>query len=561
MTTFWKTPIFSVGSSSLLVLFVAFNTFPAFAQNTQTVIDFASLSQLGIAGQFNGISTYSPNGNVSRLNPSVDSLIRKTKNTLELIGYTSLGGSINTMCYMPTKRGNDVEAQSYIFVAGNFTHIGGVEVNNIAMYDPTTRAFSPLAKGLDGAIYDIHCDSNRNIVYVGGAFTGPVPTNPLDEYSLLQSFGGSLATWSNGNWTGFSFKGLNGPVYTIGASDNSSSIFFGGSFNATADGAQNMAPNTQEVNLSTASISAGNSADTTGFSNPKNVICSENSDTANNIWLLRDNMPGYWWAQLPVTVTPSLLRIKNTNYEGRGTKTFRVLSIPGNLVLPLSYYNSTTQKTVACSEECPLDQEPSLPFAEFRIIQTTSPITLSGINIEILSWYGAGGGLGKVQLYQSEIVVHAVKEYNYPNCTASSQSLNYGVSLTGDWESQIQQGSSKSILSYTVKNSEDNAVSITYIPFIPESGYYEIWASIPGCYAAECTDRILADYSLTLTKSAKEPIINTISQNDLFDNVVPVYMGYVMASSADFQPKIVMTISKKNNLRTGNIFVADAIQF
>ncbi|KAK9766136.1 hypothetical protein K7432_005011 [Basidiobolus ranarum] len=561
MSHSWKNCYFSPRSSSLLVI-LAFYTLPSLAQSSQTVLDFSSLSQLSIAGQFNGISTYSPNSNVSRLNPNVDSLIRKTKNTLELVGYTSVGGSINAMCNMPSKQGGgDVDLQAQIFVAGNFTHIGGVEVNNIALYDPSTRLFSPLVKGLDGPIYDLYCDASRNIVYVGGAFTGPVPVNISDKYGLLQTFGGSIAMWSNGNWTGFGFKGLNGPVYTIGASNTSSSIFFGGNFNSTADGAQNMAPNIQEVNLINATISGGNSASTTGFSNPKNVICSGDSDTVNNIWLMRDNMPGYWWAQFSTPITPSLLRIKNTNYEGRGTKTFRLFSFPGNLIIPLSYYDPNTRKTVTCSDECPLNHDPSLPFQDFRIIQGDKPTTLSGINIDILSWYGAGGGFGKIQLYQSEIVVHAINEYNNPACASSSQPIKSSVSLTGSWERQTEPDSSKSILSYTVKNSKDNKASITYTPFIPESGYYEIWASIPGCYDDDCEDRISVDFSLTLTKSAKQSVTNTIPQNNNFDNVVPIYMGYVTASSANFQPKVVATISKKSKIKTGNVFVADAIQF
>ncbi|ORX90157.1 hypothetical protein K493DRAFT_318156 [Basidiobolus meristosporus CBS 931.73] len=547
-----KKPYLSTRTSSLLILFSIY-TLPCLAQSNQVVLDFSSLSQLEITGQFNGISTYSPNGNVSTLDPNVDSLIRKTKNTLELIGYTSVGGKIHSLCSMPsTKGGGGADPQAYIYVGGNFTHIGGVEVNNIALYDPSTKSFSPLIKGLDGPVYDMYCDPSRNIVYVGGAFVAPVPVNPLDKYSLLTTFGGSIAKWTNGNWTAFNFKGFNGPVYTIGASSASSSLFFGGSFNSTADGIQNMAPNTQEVNFNNASISGGNSASTSGFSNPRNVICGGNTDAINNIWLMRDNMPGYWWAQFPVTITPSLLRIKNTNYEGRGTKTFRLLSFPDNLIIPLTYYDPITQQTVACSSECPLNHDPNLPFQEFRIVQGSRPFTVSGINLEILSWYGAGGGLGKIQLYQSEIVTHAIKELNYPSCSPASLSTNSGVSLTGIWESQAQVDSSKEVLSYTIRNSRDNKSSVTYTPFIPESGYYEIWASIPGCFENECDNRVPVDFTLTLTKSAKQPVTNTIAQNSTFDTIVPLYMGY---------PKVVMTVSKNSKINAGNVLVADAIQF
>jgi hypothetical protein len=38
---------------------------------------------------------------------------------------------------------------------------------------------------------------------------------------------------------------------------------------------------------------------------------------------MRDNMPGFWRAEFSVKEIPSMIGIRNTNFEGRGTKAFR----------------------------------------------------------------------------------------------------------------------------------------------------------------------------------------------------------------------------------------------
>lgn len=70
-------------------------------------------------------------------------------------------------------------------------------------------------------------------------------------------------------------------------------------------------------------MSAGNGAVSGNFSNPSSIICPSTNGTENTPWLLQDGVPGYWEASFAYPIQPSVFRIANTHYEGRGTQTFR----------------------------------------------------------------------------------------------------------------------------------------------------------------------------------------------------------------------------------------------
>jgi hypothetical protein len=67
----------------------------------------------------------------------------------------------------------------------------------------------------------------------------------------------------------------------------------------------------------------------------------------------------------------------------------------------LSYVDLVTQQTIQCSENCTLSNDTA--YQDFTVVDTLS---VSGIRININSWFGAGGGLGYVQIFQSGISVN-----------------------------------------------------------------------------------------------------------------------------------------------------------
>jgi hypothetical protein len=72
-----------------------------------------------------------------------------------------------------------------------------------------------------------------------------------------------------------------------------------------------------------------------------------------------------------------------------------ILALGSNEYFDLSYIDPLTQQTVQCSEDCTLS---NATYEDFTVLSTKS---VNGIRININSWYGSGGGLGYVQIFQS----------------------------------------------------------------------------------------------------------------------------------------------------------------
>lgn len=116
--------------------------------------------------------------------------------------------------------------------------------------------------------------------------------------------------------------------------------------------------------------------------------------TTGSPWYLQDGVPGYWDANFINPVQPTVFRLANTHTD-RGTVSFNILALGLNEYYNLSYVDPATQQTVQCSTECILSND---TYQDFTVMD---PMTSSGVRININSWYGQGGGLGFVQIFQS----------------------------------------------------------------------------------------------------------------------------------------------------------------
>ena len=72
----------------------------------------------------------------------------------------------------------------------------------------------------------------------------------------------------------------------------------------------------------------------------------------------------------------------------------RVTSIPDNDVLALTYNKPGTNETEQCSNSCPLSTDPTVAYQDFLF---NSP-TITGLEIVLTDWVGAGSGLHLLQL-------------------------------------------------------------------------------------------------------------------------------------------------------------------
>ncbi|KAF7731991.1 hypothetical protein EC973_007096 [Apophysomyces ossiformis] len=399
----------SINGLSLLLLLLSLSL-PQFAKTEPVqppVLKQAALGQLGFLGEYAGISPYKSATQFESINPVVSSIIlQDDDNIYNLIA--SVNGNITTTCYLS----HDDTAD--IYLAGSFTLLNNTLVNNIARFDTRTRTFATLDRGLNGSVYALFCDSASQTVYAGGDFTAPIGL--ADD--ILQAFGQGAAVWQNGNWHPVPWKGFNGPVYTIAQNSKRHTILFGGRFDATGDGQYYNANSSQPVNMGQPTvISSGNSALTGNYSDPNNIVCPNSTpQSSGKPWLLENNLPGYWEAAFAYPIQPSLFRLSNARFEGRGTGTFGIIAMGSNEYFQLSYIDPITQQITMCSENCTLSNDEQIAYQDFTVM---NPITTSGVRIYINSWYGAGGGLGNVQIFQSAQGQYSVYT-NTPGCVGSS---------------------------------------------------------------------------------------------------------------------------------------------
>ena len=345
-------------------------------------LDLSSLGQVALTGDFDSISLY------TYLQQSEDAF--KTNGTQSLITQLPNGdfattaaadGYIKALCPFIMQSGK----LAGVVVGGNFTELGGIQAPGAAMYT-TTGNIIPL-NGLNGTINAVLCDQDTNTVYVGGQFMGLNSTN-------------ALAWVGMSGWATLPFQGFNGPVNTI-IKEANGNIIFGGSFTGLGNSTTVMPEqlDQQVINIASANISSSSNSSTTGFDNPSNIVCKTNgSGGPGNTWLLEDNSPGWWRADMNFGYVPSLLRIWNTHQDGRGTQTFRFTAMPINGIMNFTYKDPDTGVENHCDARCPLSAKESVPYQDFRFINT---VGMSAFRIDISDWYGQGAGLDGIELFQN----------------------------------------------------------------------------------------------------------------------------------------------------------------
>lgn len=538
---------------SLISLAVSISSFAAspaaaisFTPAPAANLDLSQLGRVALAGDFSGISLYQFEGQNERpfrTNGSEELLARMPNGVFAAIVKTD--ATIRTMCTFDTGNG------TVVVMGGNFTSIRGsdpdataTQSTAMAIFDPATSAITPV-DGLSGQINALYCDQDHDAVYVGGTFVGANSTN-------------ALAWEGERGWVNLPFAGFNGPVTSITKASNGN-IIFGGSFTGLGNASTPSTPDGQIVNLATASITGGFSSTVQGFSDPKNIICkTSGEDGAGNTWLLADNTPGFWQAKFKYGFRPTKLRLYNTHQDGRGTKTFRYTALPINGIMNLTYIEPTTGRNATCTSECPLSDDKSIEFQDFHFI---NEIGMNEFRLDISAFYGSGGGLNGVEVFQDDIFSYAVKDFNEPTCAG----LEYPstATATGPWVETPSYTSTADYLTAQLQAPITNSTSVVFTPDIRESGHYSVNLYTPGCLQDNtCTTRghvrLTGQMTADPTKSA--PIDVDLFQTNNFDKYDQIYFGAIDASSDSFRPQVTMTPVAGQSLTTMT-FVAQRIGF
>ncbi len=486
-------------------------------------LDLTNLGRVGLAGDFNGISLYEfegQNENGFSTNGSQSILTRFPNG-----GFASLAAAdagIEAMCSFIMSNG----VMAGVVVGGNFTSLGGMESQGAAMFNPNTSAVIPLT-GLSGQVSALLCDEATNTVYVGGSFKGANSTN-------------AIAWVGTAGWTNLPFSGFNGPVTSISKASNGH-IIFGGAFTALGNATGFTKPDQQIINISGANISAVSSTTTSGFSDPTNIVCKTNgTDGGGNTWLLADNTPGTWKASFGFGFEPTMLRLWNTHLDGRGTQTWRYTAQPINGIMNFTYIDPATGQNASCSSECPLSSNSSVEYQDFHFVNV---IGMNGFQIDISAWYGSGGGLDGIELFENDIYAYAINEFNEPTC--ASISIASTASTTGPWSVTPSRDSSSEYLSASI-TSTTNA-SVVFLPDIKQSGNYSVNMYTPGCLQDNtCTSR--GQVNITGITSSGSGFNTEIFQTNNYDKYDQIYFGYIEAGSTSFRPSVTLSAASGQNI-------------
>ncbi|KAI0483022.1 cortical protein marker for cell polarity-domain-containing protein [Xylariaceae sp. FL0804] len=506
-------------------------------------LDVSNLGQMGIAGDFNGVSLYQYEGQSEQAfssNGSGQLMTRLPSGVF--IDLLSADASIQTMCVLGGQ----------VALGGNFTSLGGQQLAGIAWFNATSGEVSELAQ-LQGQVNSLLCDDANSKIYVGGSFQAMDSTNAV--------------TWvESQGWTSLPFAGFNGPVTSITELSNGH-IIFGGSFtglgNTTIPSSSN---DTQIINLSSANITTVQGSTTPGFSDPTNIICNAaGASGAGNTWLAEDNVPSTWRAAFGFGFEPSRLRLYNTQQDGRGTKTWRFTAQPNNGIMNFTYIDPQTNQNMSCTSQCPLSHDESVEYQDFFFVNT---IGMNAFKIDISDWYGDGAGLNGIQLFENNIFTYAIDDFNEPTCTAANITTPSTATATGPWTVTPSNLSNSEYLSAVLSAPiTSDAATVVFRPDIRESGDYIITLYTPGCQQdGTCSRRgqVQVTGILNSTNTTVQQLHDgtSIFQTNDFDKYDHIYIGHVDASSSSFRPEITLSPLPGQSLTSDDlVVVAERIGF
>ncbi|CZR50541.1 related to Pst1p [Phialocephala subalpina] len=502
-------------------------------------LDTSKLGSTALVGDFSGISLYQFEGQSEagfNTNGSQSVLSRFPNGGFANLAMADAG--IQAMCSFVMSNGQ----MAGVVVGGNFTSLGGMESPGAALFSTNNSAITPLT-GLSGQVSALLCDESSNTVYVGGSFKGANSTN-------------AIAWVGTAGWTNLPFAGFNGPVTSITKASNGH-IIFGGSFTGLGNATGPSLPDQQIINISSANITSGSSSTTTGFSDPTNIVCkTDGIDGAGNTWLLADNTPGFWKAKFQFGFQPTKLRLWNTHQDGRGTQTWRYTAMPINGIMNFTYIDPATGQNASCSSECPLSSNSSIKFQDFHFVNV---IGMNAFQIDISAWYGSGGGLDGIELFENDIFAYAIPSFNEPTCAGIAEASN--ATATGPWVISPSHSSVSEYLTASL-TGDSTAASVTFLPDIKQSGNYSVNIYTPGCIQDNsCANRGQVNITGVMSTGTSNAGFTTqIFQTNNFDKYDQIYFGYIEAGSSSFRPSVTLSPVAGQNLQNLTI-VAQRVGF
>jgi len=506
-------------------------------------LDLSKLGRVALAGNFTGVSLYEyeEQNELPYNNNGSESLLARMPNGA-FASIVTTDATIQTMCNITTERG------TYVVIGGNFTSVQGTQSIGMALFNPNTSEVQTLGDNISGQVNAVYCDQQTNTVYAGGNF---IAVNSTNAISWVETQG----------LTNLPFAGFNGPVTSIAKTSNGN-IIFGGSFTGLGNATTPSTPDGQVINLSTAKITAVGSSSRDGFGDPKNIVCKTGgSSGAGNTWLLEEGTAGAWKAEFGFGFRPTKLRLYNTHQDGWGTK-FWSFTLPDGGLANFTFVNQSGSNAT-CAERCPLSDDPNAQPQDFHFINNVGMDTFT---INIMDWYGLGGGLNGIELFGDDIFSYAINDFNEPSCAGLAHA-SFATPTEG-WKESESLNSQSRYLTWDLDGPtiSNRSASIVFTPDIRESGHYSVNLYTPGCIQDNsCSTR--GQVRVTGQMTANGTMIedqrdhpNIIWQTNDYDKYDQIYFGLIDASSDSFRPQV--TIAPVDGQQMESMtFVAQRVGF
>ncbi|KAJ3086546.1 hypothetical protein HK102_012945 [Quaeritorhiza haematococci] len=477
---------------NLIILLLAFTTQHSFAAN---VADYPSIDwgNLGLlVGQFDSASAFaSISLQTQQTTPRI--ILRHADGRAQELGGPT-EGLIRSVCAFPDK------PEDGWFLAGNFSAVGDAKEAGVARFNRNEGGFTATTLGFGGDFRTVLCDSLSGSVFIGGEFSTAAGMGSRGESFLSLN----IVRWYDGSWEPMPMKGLNGMVRDLLVDPSGDGIVVGGDFTATGDGTEGLDPLAQSVNY----IGMVSSSDTSDSLDAEDLACGTKGKgwTINKAFNPAAPLHSLRFTlRFPVTITAIVLKATNS---ASGTQLFR---------RPNTHLHGFVSARVQIDPD------------------------------NILHTFFERKADFKIRDY--DVVVHAFSDNN-PSCTIPDAPTPFlpTVTATGPWQ-QTPDFSLSMTLNPTTPPPEDT--SLRFTPFISDEGTYDVVIHTPPCGVSDVCGRRGTLRIQVFTQNAREPATtldldqNTISSNNTAPDgtlVSVVYTGNVVATSADFQPFVVVSL-------------------
>lgn len=241
-----------------------------------------------------------------------------------------------------------------------------------------------------------------------------------------------------------------------------------------------------------------------------------------------------------------------------------VVSIPDDQVLELTFASDPSDPSdpssalETCSDNCVLAHNSSVPYQDFLFPEGTS---LTGIQLNIFGWYGAGGGLHLLQLLSDGAYAYAAESNNNSPCSSGlGASTESTVETSGNWTTASVTtsipGTTQDVLVAEVAGGSSaatgDAPSLTWQPYVAQSGQYAVYFVTPGCTAqGTCARR--TSVVVTATPGGGAAASETVVDQTNGDDVSTlVYNGTLNAGSEALS--VTMTLAQGGAPNAGTTY-------